>query len=251
LLNAAGALTGALLAALLTRSRSGQAWTRWRADWQQPGGHAAWAVLMLWPWAVLYPSAVPFGAGQTWPWIEPLLQRWLSEWAGMRGLPIAVPRLVAPGPLAEALLVALCLWFPLLLGYASLRRIGQRLVWASVFAAAAWGIGTLSAALTFDPSHALAWWTPPVQLASTAFLLLAAVSLLLPARSAALLAVLVGGWALGVLNHLPPPAYLDAALQAWEQGRYRHLHGALRWLGWLWPYLALVVAARLALRRPR
>ena len=27
---------------------------------------------------------------------------------------------------------------------------------------------------------------------------------------------------------------------AWEQGRFIRFHGLARWVGWLWPYLAMV-----------
>jgi hypothetical protein len=41
-------------------------------------------------------------------------------------------------------------------------------------------------------------------------------------------------------------------LQTWEQGRFIRFHGVVQWLGWLWPYAALLyVLVRLSGREPR
>ena len=37
--------------------------------------------------------------------------------------------------------------------------------------------------------------------------------------------------------------------QLWEQGRFLRFHGLSQWLGWLWPYAALALGLKLALRR--
>ena len=38
----------------------------------------------------------------------------------------------------------------------------------------------------------------------------------------------------------PADPYFAESLQAWEQGRFIRFHGAAQWVGWLWPYAALV-----------
>ncbi|TSE37420.1 VanZ like family protein [Tepidimonas fonticaldi] len=248
LLNAIGALIGAVGATVLLRWRVLGSWAQFRARWQQPGGQWAWAVLLLWPLAVLYPTPVPFGTGQFWPRLEAAL------WRAAEGSPLQAwlpqsPPLAAPSPLTEALLVALSLWLPVLLGYASVRHIGQRSVFALLFGAVAWGSGALSAVLSFGPLHAWAWLTPPTQLGLAAAGAMSLFALPLGSRAAALLAVLAGGLMLGLLNRVPDPAYLGEWLQTWEQGRFSRFHGLSQWLGWLWPWAALAAAARLALRR--
>ena len=45
---------------------------------------------------------------------------------------------------------------------------------------------------------------------------------------------------LSLLNQAPESAYFAQTLQAWEQGRFIRFHGLAQWLGWLWPYAALV-----------
>ncbi len=191
---------------------------------------------------------MPFGTGQVWPRLELALRQALEATPWQAWLPPAAPP-VPPSPLTEAALVALSLWLPVLLGYASLRRLGQRLVFTVLFAAAVLGCGALSAALSFGPAQGWAWLTAPVQLGLAAAAAMSVFALPLSARVVALLAVAVGALTLGLLNRVPDPAYLHEWVQNWEQGRFSRFHGLSQWLGWLWPWLAVAVAARLALRR--
>jgi len=47
----------------------------------------------------------------------------------------------------------------------------------------------------------------------------------------------------------PSDPYFAQSLQLWEQGRFIRFHGAARWVGWLWPYAAIVyLLARLGAR---
>ena len=45
---------------------------------------------------------------------------------------------------------------------------------------------------------------------------------------------------LSLLNNAPTSAYFAQTLQTWEQGRFIRFNGLAQWLGWLWPYAALV-----------
>jgi hypothetical protein len=50
----------------------------------------------------------------------------------------------------------------------------------------------------------------------------------------------------------PDDPYFAQSLQGWEQGRFIRFHGAAQWVGWAWPYAALIyLLARLAAREPR
>ena len=47
----------------------------------------------------------------------------------------------------------------------------------------------------------------------------------------------------------PADPYFAQSLQAWEQGRFIRFYGVARWVGWLWPYAAIVyLLARLGAR---
>lgn len=248
LLNTAGAALGAAVAWLALQWRWLHGWSSFRQDWLRPGAQAAWVLLLLWPFAVLYPSVVPFGTGQVWPRLEGQLRAALQGTPWQAWLPPGPPP-AAPGPLTEAWLVALSLLVPVLLGYASVRRWGQRVVFVGLLGSAALGCGALAAALSFGPANGWAWLTPPVQLGLVVAAALSVLALPLGARGAALLAVAIGALTLGQLNRVPDPAYLHEWVQNWEQGRFSRFHGVLQWLGWLWPWLAVAVAARLALQR--
>jgi hypothetical protein len=45
---------------------------------------------------------------------------------------------------------------------------------------------------------------------------------------------------LSLLNQAPESAYFTQTLKTWEQGRFIRFNGLAQWLGWLWPYAALV-----------
>ena len=69
-------------------------------------------------------------------------------------------------------------------------------------------------------------------------------------RASAVLLLLALGLALGLLNGAPESPYFAVSLGAWSQGPFMRIHGLSQWLGWLWPYAALGVGLRLALRMP-
>jgi hypothetical protein len=55
-----------------------------------------------------------------------------------------------------------------------------------------------------------------------------------------------------LVGQAPADPYFAQSLQGWEQGRFIHFHGAAQWVGWAWPYAALVyLLVRLAAREPR
>jgi hypothetical protein len=80
----------------------------------------------------------------------------------------------------------------------------------------------------------------PVQLGLGAALALAVLLLPVPPRACAALVLLALVLHLSLLNNAPTGAYFAQTLQTWEQGRFIRFHGLVQWLGWLWPYAALV-----------
>ena len=47
-------------------------------------------------------------------------------------------------------------------------------------------------------------------------------------------------WHLALLNQAPTNVYFAQTLMQWEQGRFIRFYGLGQWLGWLWPYVALL-----------
>ncbi|GAA0770252.1 VanZ family protein [Ideonella azotifigens] len=250
-LNSAGALAGASLAAPLQALRLIDRWqaTRDRWFWRRSG--SALALLLLWPLGLLFPAPFPLGMGLGWERVQDELVGWLLDvtWAQqvlemVSDIPAPTERL----PLVvEGLGMVLGLLGPCLLAY-SITRTGWR---RAVMALGALTLGlaatTLSAALNFGPGHAAAWLAPGVVPALLIGLLLALALLMVPQRLAAALGMAALLLLVTVVAQAPADPYFSLSLQAWEQGRFIRFHGLAQWIGWLWPYAAILwLAGRVA-----
>ena len=239
-LNVAGALLGALAAGILDAAGAIDRWSRFRVRWFVDDARGALALLALWPFALLFPAAVPLGLGQVFERLEAALAGWLLDTPFLEWLPVRDVELQPLVPGAELVCVALGALIPCLLGYSVIRTAGRRAAFAFVAIAAGAAVTALSAALSWGPSHAWAWLSLPVQLGFCAALVLAAVLLAVPRRGCAALMLLALMLHLALLNQAPASAYFAHTLQTWEQGRFIRFNGLAQWLGWLWPYAALV-----------
>jgi hypothetical protein len=81
--------------------------------------------------------------------------------------------------------------------------------------------------------------------------MLGAMALLaLPRRVCTVAMLLSLAVSLSLLNRAPASPYFAQSLEVWEQGRFIRFHGLSQWLGWLWPFAALVFGVRAVLRQP-
>jgi hypothetical protein len=140
---------------------------------------------------------------------------------------------------------------PCLLGYTIIRSLGRRAVFAALTIATGVLVTALSAALSWGPGHAWTWLTTPVTTGLAFGAVLALLLLPVPRRGCAAMVLLGLGVHLSVLNQAPASAYFTQTLQTWEQGRFIRFHGLVQWLGWLWPYAALVYVLMRASRPDR
>lgn len=239
-LNVAGTLIGAVLATALERAGAIDHWSRFRERWFIPEARGALVLLALWPFALLFPAAVPLGLGQVLERLENGIAEWLEETPFLEWLPVREVELQPLVPAAELLCVALGAFIPCLLGYTILRSVGRRAVFAVAAVALGTAVTALSAALSYGPVHAWAWLTMPVRVGLVFGLVLALLMLTVPRRGCAAMLLLALVVHLSVLNQAPASAYFADTLQAWEQGRFIRFHGLAQWLGWLWPYVVLV-----------
>lgn len=239
-LNVAGALLGAVAAGGLELAGAIDRWSRFRVRWFVDDARGALVLLALWPFALLFPAAVPLGLGQVFERVETALADWLLDTPFLEWLPVRDIELQPLVPLTELVCVALGALVPCLLGYSIIRSTGHRVV----FAIAAIGVGVfataLSAALSWGPSHAWAWLSLPVSVGLGAALVLALSFLPIPSRGCAALVLMALVVHLSLLNQAPASAYFAHTLQTWEQGRFIRFNGLAQWLGWLWPYATLV-----------
>ena len=141
---------------------------------------------------------------------------------------------------SQLMCVTLGLLVPCLLGYSIIRAPLRRVTFGVIVFATGICASALSAALSWGPMHAWAWLSAPVWLGMGLAFALALVLIALPRRGCAAMAVLALGVLLSVLNQASASAYFAHTLQAWEQGRFIRFNGLAQWLGWLWPYAALV-----------
>jgi VanZ family protein len=239
-LNVCGALSGAVLAGGLELAGAIDRWSRFRFRWFVEDSRGALVLLALWPFALLFPASVPLGLGQVFERVETALADWLLDTPFLEWLPVRDVELQPLVPGVELVCVALGMIIPCLLGYSIIASIGRRALFAVATVAMAVAATALSAALSWGPAHAWAWLSLPVRLGVMVGLVLAMVLLPIPRRGCAALVLLALVIHLSLLNQAPASAYFAQTLQTWEQGRFIRFHGLAQWLGWLWPYAALV-----------
>ncbi len=240
LLNICGGYLGAAVASALESFGALDRWSRLRARWFVTDASGALVLLALWPVALLFPAAVPFGLGQVVERLEATVVELLEDSPFLEWLPLREVELQPLVPAAEVACVVIGLLMPCLLGNCIIRSRPRRVAWS--FAVVLTGIvGTgLSAALSFSPQHAWVWLTPPVLAGVVLAPLLALTLVPLSRRSCAAVALLLMGVYLAILNQAPADPYFAQTLQSWEQGRFIRFNGLAQWLGWLWPYATVI-----------
>lgn len=243
-LNVGGALIGALTARLMAWVGLLERWSRFRDKWFVQDADGAMALLAVWPLALLFPVPVAFGLGQVLERLEASLANALQDTPWLEWLPLREVELQPLLPVSEVLCVAIGLWLPSLLAFSVLRQLYQRMVVAILVLGLGVTASALSAALTYGPMHAWGWVSNEVAVglgvAMIGLMLLAFVS----ARTAWVVALVALVWQLSLLNNASADAYFAMTLQTWEQGRFIRFHGLIQWLGWLWPYAALLYLVR-------
>ena len=239
-LNAMGAWLGAMIALTLEKLGVMVRWSRFRHRWFVEDARGGLVLLALWPMALLFPASVPFGLGQVMERLELTVAEFLQETPFLDWLPVRDIELQPLVPAAELLCVMLGLLIPCLIGFCIVRAVGRRALLVMLLFALGLGASVLSAALSYGPEHAWAWLSLQVEAGVVAALVLALVLLWLPWRASAALVLLALGIYLSVLNQAPASPYFAQTLATWEQGRFIRFNGLAQWLGWLWPYAALV-----------
>jgi VanZ family protein len=240
LLNSVGAAIGAYCVVLMLKQGWIEEWAKLRLRWFVPDARGAAVLLLTWPVALFFPPAVPFGLGQVGERIWQALLDWQARIDFLQWLSIPAQELQPMEPLALAVCVFLGLLIPCVLGCSVLRRLEHRLFFVPFFFALGVGVTGLSSALSWGPAHIWSWLELPVQIGLLAAMLAALGMGFLPVRlhgMAMLCALLVY---LLVLNQASESPYYVQTLQQWEQGRFMRFNGLAQWVGWLWPYAALV-----------
>jgi len=239
LLNTAGALLGASAAWTLDRFGFINRWSRFRANWFATDARFSLVILALWPVALLFPASVPMGLGQVLERAEDALALRLQDTFLLDWLPVREVELQPLLPIYEALCVCLGQLLPCMLAFSVIRHLHQKLIAWLMLLGLGLGFTSLSAALTYGPSHAWAWVSAPVQLALMVAAILALQLMWLQEKSLQVLALVCLMLQLTLLNNASASAYFSLTLQNWEQGQFIRFHGLIQWIGWLWPFVLL------------
>ena len=241
-LNLLGAWLGALLAWVMEKMGGIDRWSRFRSRWFAADARGALVLLAMWPLALLFPAAVPFGLGQVQERLEAALAQALLNTPLLNWLPVRDIELQPLVPGTELLCVVLGLLIPCLLGYCIIRSTVRRFLFVLLVFAFGVAATALSAALSYGPEHAWAWLSLPVKAGIGMALFLVSVLLWVPRRASIALLLLALGLYLSFLNPAPASPYFAQTRSTWEQGRFIRFHGLAQWLGWLWPYATLLYA---------
>ena len=239
-LNTLGALLGAVLAWILERLGGIDRWSHIRSRWFVVDASGALVLLALWPLALLFPAAVPFGLGQVQDRLEAAMAHALQDTPFLNWLPVRDIELQPLLPGVELVCVVLGLLIPCLLGYCIIRSTWRRTFFLLLVFAIGVATTALSAALSYGPEHAWAWLNLPVKVGIVSAFVVVVLLLWVSRRVSIALVLLALGVCLSLLNQAPASPYFAQTLSTWEQGRFIRFHGLAQWLGWLWPYAVLV-----------
>ncbi len=243
-LNFVGGTFGAVSAGVLEKLGAIDRWIRFRRRWFSADARWALVLLALWPLALLFPASVPLGLGQVLERGERALVAVLTAVPWPSGLALPHAELQPMHALTMVLCVALGALIPCLLGFSVMPSLRRRTLFLFFTLGVGVAMTALSAALSFGPGHAWAWVSLAVQAGWVLALILALLLLPLSTRSCAAWLLLALGLHLSLLNQAPVGSYFSQTLQTWEQGRFIRFHGISQWLGWLWPYAALLYVLR-------
>jgi hypothetical protein len=251
-LNMLGAGLGALVAWFMEKVGAIDRWTDFRARWFFVDARGGLVLLALWPWALLFPAAMPLGLGQVLERMENALADVLQDTPFLDWLPLRDIEMQPLVPGAESVCIMLGGLIPCLLGFGIIRLLGQRALFLAFIFAVGLGATTLSSALSYGPQHAWVWFSLPVKTGLVGALVLAVLLLWVPRRVSAALLLLALGIYLSLINQAPASPYFEQTLASWEQGGFIRFNGLAQWLGWLWPYATLVyVLTRVWGREPK
>lgn len=242
-LNLAGGALGAGIG-LLAHARGGiERWQTVRDRWFARKSASGIALLVLWPLGLLFPLPLPLGVGQLISRVRGVVlealhgssaEAWAQQWLWSDPAPHSL------APAGDFLAMVVGLLGPCLVAF-SVSLPGWRRVVLSLGALLlGMAATTLSTALNFAPQHAFAWATPEAGAALAVGTLLALAMTWLPRRAAAAIGLVVLMVLVVLVTQAPSDPYYALSLQSWEQGRFIRFHGAAQWVGWCWPYAAMV-----------
>lgn len=194
-----------------------------------------------WPLALIYPLRLPFDLGR--------LPEGLVLWgmACLSDIPYGQNLISMNGmvnaltPWVEIIAVASGIVIPVLMAYVAVRPGQPRMVACVGTIGLGVGVTALSVGLWYGPSHAWSSFTAPAIVGVSLGAVTALAMMALSSTSAAVLCLGLLVLQIALINPVEHNAYYLQALQVWDQGRFARFYGLMQWIGWCWPYAAIVV----------
>jgi len=260
--NALGAMLGAAVVAPFTGALIDRGTlSRLRMAWFEPHASFAIVLIVLWPFAQVFPQEHLFGMGG-------IVREWLTDpdsWP-MEWVQAYFPALIAwqdninlrPDDLQNQLLletlVTASSWIGTgLFASIAMRRTAPMLRILAGLLAGALIIKAGVAELQFPDDNAFNWLSEGGRFALLTSSLVLVLLLRLPRWLRAVLAMLSLAALVVLTNVLPPNPYAWISEQGWRMGRFIHFNSLAQWLGWFWPFLAFTYVIwrleQIALRR--
>jgi VanZ family protein len=251
--NALGALAGAFLMAPLTSPLLDRGWLRrLRLAWGRRHASFVLGLVLLWPFAQIFPQPLLFGTGDwprvLWEHLDVSVQGAMLNWApALVNWPDRLGAGLAP-QWWEALVSGLNVLAVCLLATLAMRPSAPRVRLLLALLVTTLIIKAGATLLQSQSGLWLGWLTGAGQVGMLLGLAAALATLRLPGIWRAALAYAALVLAIALVNLLPVDPYYDAVLTDWRQGRYLHFNGLAQWLSWTWPFAALVWLAHSAER---
>ncbi|MRS98332.1 teicoplanin resistance protein VanZ [Ralstonia pickettii] len=222
---------------------------RLRRRWFEP--HATFAILLMlvWPFAQIFPQEFLFSMGGVIrsilldpspdAFVVNLLNGWFPELFDWQDKLTAHPEALQRQELLEALITA-CSWIGTgLLASVAMRRGAPMLRLLAALLAGALLVKAGATVLQFPLGGAWDWLSSGARFGLIVGSLVLVLLVRLPRwlRGALAMTLLI---ALIILsNVLPPSPYSWVSAQSWRLGRFVHFNSLSQWIGWLWPFLGL------------
>ncbi len=237
MLNTAGSLAGALVAAPLAAPVLDRGPLRdLRMRLFEP--RASWGLLIVLAWfaAQLYPQALLFGTGEVVFALREIADAIAGEPVNWTLLPHVGPEDMV---VAEAICAASALSGAMLLLLQLTRPDPPRAVLIALFVAFAVAARCFASAVAFGIDDAFVWAAPGARLGLAAGTVLALACSYTPPAVQRSFAIGLLAAAVAVVNLLPENPYFAETLANWHQGQWINFNGLLRVLAMGWPFLAL------------
>ncbi|MDB0569219.1 VanZ family protein [Ralstonia solanacearum] len=248
--NTVGALLGGIVMAPFAArliDRGSLRRLRWR--WFEPQATFAIPLLLLWPFAQIFPQEFLFGMGGVVRSIllDPSPDAFLTgiihslfpglfDWHDrMQAHPEALQR----QELLEALITA-CSWIGTgLLATVAMRRGAPVLRLLAALLASALLVKAGATLLQFPAAGAWDWLSSGGRFGLVVGSLVLVLLVRLPRWLRGALAMLLLLALIVLSNVLPPGPYAWVSAQAWRLGRFVHFNSLSQWIGWVWPFLGV------------